>query len=102
MTDDSRHILEMCGRSSIIFFYFVIFITGAYILIARNYINRQINGKNKLFNFETFGDNEGFNVCQEFVHKEVELKNINISRYCQKIFVIFSILVTPTQYISLT
>ena len=79
MVDDSRHIFEMCGRSTVILFYFVIFITGTYILIVPNFITRQRNVKNQLSNTETFGDNEGFNVCQEFGHEEVELKHINSS-----------------------
>ena len=86
----------MCGRSTIILFYFVIFITGTYILIVRNYITRKTNVENQLSNAETFEDNEGFNVCKEFGYKEVEWKHINISRYSDRKFILF----TPTLFIS--
>jgi hypothetical protein len=88
MTDVEKYIFAMYGRSNPSLLYLVILITGACILIARNYITHQIKVGNQLhqtaINTERLGDNEGFYVCQDFVHKKAELKNLNFSRYHEK------------------
>jgi len=85
MTDVEKNIFAMYGRFNPSLLYLIIFITGACIIIARNYITRQIKDGYQLhqtaINTEILADNEGFYVCQEFSHNKAELKLLNFSRY---------------------
>ena len=85
MTYIEKYSFAMYGRSSPSLLYLGIFITGACIIIARNYISRQMNDGYRLhltaINTERLGDNEGFYVCQEVGHKKAELEILNFSRY---------------------
>ena len=93
LTDAEKHIFVMHGRSNPSLLYLTTLITGAFIIIWRSYITRKIKVGNQLhqtaLNSAILVDNEGFHVCQEFSHTKAELRNLNFSRYREKILAIY-------------